>query len=190
MTLWQRTHQDTAQDESLRPINTGSGRFDVATVLADTWEIARAAGRCRDEPQQFGASTPTHGSFRHTDRRESLPAVPSPQPVEHDPRLASFALVRPDGILAVRGRGQNIDKLVSYLQQIGGVPSIPSRFRPEACSPANSSFQATSADKANSVSYSRGPLLTGPAEHIKRMARTGQRDRQFHAPPTHRGIRE
>jgi len=110
--------------------------------------------------------------------------VPSPQPVEHDPRLPSFALVRPDGILAVRGRGQNIDKLVSYLQQIGGVPSIPSRFRPEACSPANSSFQATSADKANSVSYSRGPLLTGPAEHIKRMARTGQPDRQFHAPPT------
>jgi hypothetical protein len=116
--------------------------------------------------------------------------VPSPQPVEHDPRLASFALVRPDGILAVRGRGQNIDKLVSYLQQIGGVPSIPSRFRPEACRPANPSFQATSADKANSVSYSRGPLLTGPAEHIKRMARTGQPDRQFHAPPTHRGIRE
>jgi hypothetical protein len=110
--------------------------------------------------------------------------VPSPQPVEHDPRLASFALVRPDGILAVRGRGQNIDKLVSYLQQIGGVPSIPSRFRPEACRPANPSFQATSADKANSVSYSRGPLLTGPAEHIKRMARTGQPDRQFHAPPT------
>jgi hypothetical protein len=33
-------HQDTAEDESLRPINAGSGRFGLATVLADTWEIA------------------------------------------------------------------------------------------------------------------------------------------------------
>jgi hypothetical protein len=33
-----RAHQVTAQDESLRPINAGSGRFGLATVLADTWE--------------------------------------------------------------------------------------------------------------------------------------------------------
>jgi hypothetical protein len=27
----------------------------------------------------------------------------------------------PDGILAVRGRGRDIDKVVSYLRQLGGV---------------------------------------------------------------------
>ena len=35
-------------------------------------------------------------------------------------RLGSFALVRPDGILAVRGSGKNIDKVASYLWQIAG----------------------------------------------------------------------
>jgi FAD binding domain len=50
-----------------------------------------------------------------------------------DPRRhGSFGLVRPDGILAVRGRGRNIHNVLSCLQQIAGVPSIASRFRPEA----------------------------------------------------------
>jgi hypothetical protein len=35
-------HQDTAQDESLRPINAGSGRFGFATILADTWKNSHA----------------------------------------------------------------------------------------------------------------------------------------------------
>ena len=35
-----RAHQDTAQDKSLRRIKAGSGHFGLATVLADTWEIA------------------------------------------------------------------------------------------------------------------------------------------------------
>jgi hypothetical protein len=39
VTLWQRTYGRTRtqlKDESLRPINAGSGRFGLATVLADT----------------------------------------------------------------------------------------------------------------------------------------------------------
>jgi 2-polyprenyl-6-methoxyphenol hydroxylase-like FAD-dependent oxidoreductase len=53
-------------------------------------------------------------------------------------RLGSFALVRPDGILAVRGRGRSIHKVLSYLRQIAGVPSTASRFLPEASyRPAN-----------------------------------------------------
>ena len=69
-----------------------------------------------------------------------------------DRRLGSFALVRPDGILAVRGRGNNIDNVVWYLRQIAGVPSIASQFRPVACDPANSSFQPPSAGEAVAVS--------------------------------------
>ena len=46
-------------------------------------------------------------------------------------RVGSFALVRPDGILAVRGRGKNIDNLVSYLQQIAG-STHPARTTPAA----------------------------------------------------------
>jgi hypothetical protein len=189
VTLWQRTHQDTAQDESLRPINAGSGRFGLATGLADTWEIARAAGRCRDEPQQFGASTPTHGSFRHTDRRESQRClVHSRSSTTHDsPRSRSY------GRTASSPFGDAVRTSTSSCRTCSRSaecrPSLPD-FAPKHVAPRIPASRQHRRDKANSVSYSRGPLLTGPAEHIKRMARTGQPDRQFHAPPTHRGIRE
>jgi hypothetical protein len=39
-------------------------------------------------------------------------------------RTDSFALRRPDGLLAVRGCGKEIDKVVSYLRQVAGVSSI------------------------------------------------------------------
>ena len=39
-------------------------------------------------------------------------------------RTDSFAIIRPDGILAVRGCGKDIDKVVSYLRQVAGVSSI------------------------------------------------------------------
>jgi 2-polyprenyl-6-methoxyphenol hydroxylase-like FAD-dependent oxidoreductase len=67
-------------------------------------------------------------------------------------RLGSFALVRPDGILAVQGRGKNIDKLVSYLRQIAGVPFVASRSRAVASDPSSSTLQAPSAGKAVAVS--------------------------------------
>jgi hypothetical protein len=57
-TLWQRTYgRIKAQfNESLRPINAGSGRFGLATVLADTWKLPRA-GR----PGSAVTCTPVQG---------------------------------------------------------------------------------------------------------------------------------